>query len=632
MTLVQVFSLYFIALTSYFFVFFFGSMVTSFFKKSNDLEIFKQIFINLFAGLIASATLYSLIISKGKTELVANAILLVVGAILLKAKLQLRIKFSFPKGLIIGVLPFTILFLLQLAYFVNPLTLQGRIIDADYEFYARLSQFLNDFGIENTNVSYFKTTDLFAVPYHYTEIWLSSLFSSMYNVHAQYALMLIVFPLLYVATYFGGVMLIKVLREKYSLTVNQKFDPFFALIIFAISTAAFIYPTSIEALKMDVWVLRVYEYHKLSIIYPFVILLILSLIRGNLVYISLITAFLAVNQLSVAPAMFLSSGVFFLIIAFNRKYTFLEFIKLVTPMVVIVLFFLCFYTLFGGKSNVALSVDEMFAQFFTIKYYKIAFNIFVKMFLQIMITTIPLLLFYKTIRQNIYLRHTVLFIGVLIVFSITSWAVVHEMHDSVQLFGNIYNVMVNVFIFILLSIAWIKVEIKKYSVIIILFLAIFAVNYGLSETKLKPDFYQEVSTNLKIELGDESVTFVYYRDSSEYQTYFSKFENVWLGGLHNLMRVNKSLKAICLSVYSIPLSSKVEEKFFAANPFVKYIEQQKIKRNYTSLIDSQQEFIKTNDIKFLLMSNGRSVPHELVTLFSEKEVGKIDGYSIYRRL
>ncbi len=65
----------------------------------------------------------------------------------------------------------------------------------DNSFYARLSNYMVDFGIENTRLSYIEINTT-PEPYHYWDIWLIGIAKSISGLNSSYSLMLIVYPFL----------------------------------------------------------------------------------------------------------------------------------------------------------------------------------------------------------------------------------------------------------------------------------------------------------------------------------------------------------------------------------------------------------------------------------------------------
>ncbi len=218
----------------------------------------------------------------------------------------------FNQDFIISFLVLTLMYGIHLFYFFDFIENKEITISADYTFYARLASYLRDTGIENTAIELYLDQAKEVVPYHYIEIWFAAFVSKLTGIHSQFALMLVVFPILYTGIYLGGVEIIRVLRKKLNLLFSR-IDYFLALLLLITVSCGFLYPTFIPILKSDVWALSVHGTHKIAYNYLFLLSIFLLLWNKKIIETGLMISILVICQVNVAPAILIAYTLFLLL-------------------------------------------------------------------------------------------------------------------------------------------------------------------------------------------------------------------------------------------------------------------------------------------------------------------------------
>lgn len=618
-------------LVVFYLCFFVGHVLSSLMKHNEGNSIFSK----LALGIISIITIYAVLITKGKSIFSLGIILTAVYLLLSKMHLNtnefIRNFRKLNPQLYIGLLIPLVFFVIQFSLFYDFTNLEHKLINPDYAFYSRLAVFLREFGVENTTISYFGNIPNGVLPYHYAEIWFASFVGDLLGVHNQQALNLITYAVFYSVIYFGAIDLIRVVKNQLKLPSNTS-DYFLGFLILFIGFWAFLYPTNIQVLQMDVWVIKLTELNKLVFIYLLAIPILISIINKKFFQVSFLVSLLVIGYVSVAPSVFLTIGLYFLSLYFLKHINFRKLLTLFLPLIITVLYFYFFYSFFGVKSNVTLESGEFLQQFYDLKYYKTMVNVFGKMTIQIMIVSFPIMLILILNRRKISSNYNpiLIFVSLLVFMSLAIWAVLWKMHDSVQLYSNVSNPFINLLLFILI----INIILKVSNIwrLVLISIIVVAGSIDLINNKSK-DSYTLVDKELqeKVEKLSANSTFAYFKQSSDYTTRFNKVESVYSGQLRNLMRGVDNFKAVCLTPHLIPISEEVESNFVKSLPFYKYTDSlQNVQE--ISVEECQVVFLEKYKVDYVLMNNERALPEYLMKEYHHKPIFSLDGYAFYPRL
>lgn len=623
MDLILIFKLYGCLISSFLLIY----IVTSIFLDSKKNSTFNIMLV----GVVIFPTIYAVIVSRGVSVL---SILLIITLIsfLFYRKVKIRIRFSNinPKPIIIGIVFLTGIYIIHLFYFYNFIEGINYIIKSDYEYYSRLASYLRDTGIENINIELFLSESKSVVPYHYIEMWFTAFVSDFFKIHSQYALMLIVIPILYSVIFFGGVDIIRIIKNKLGIKKNI-IDYLIGLFILITSTAGFLYPNYIPFLKSDVWSMQVHGYHKLIYVYAIFIAILINFLKKDYKLVSLLVSILIVCQVNVAPAILVSYTLFFVYQLKLRRISMKSFIENISlPMITLVLFGL-FYKIYGGQDNVSLEKSEIINQFNNFSNIRIAINIIGKTFIQILIISLPffILFFYYRKRLKKYIEKDFFYFLIFLnIGSLLSWVLFNQMHDSVQLWGNLFLVFSNITVFTLSFLVYYssKNNLTK-AIVVLLILIVSIVNY--SKNKDVKTKVLHTKQDVKSVFAKKDFKVVFIKEKEDYTSYFLKHEQTWVGQNSSLMRTFDPLLITCISNYNIPIIDFKDEKFNQNTTFIKYISKLKEDSLFLGYLDAQVKFIKDYKINYVMVNHFGSLPENISYEFKNKVLGDIDGYRVY---
>ena len=462
------------------------------------------------------------------------------------------------------------------------------VITGDYQFYAKLAAYINELGFENPLLDYSNTLEQTCSPYHYADIYFTGLVSKLFNLHTQYSLTLVVFPILFSTIIFS----IRQLLDSISL---NKYNLVIAVLILFISMFGLLFPTSL--LPMDVWSISLLGMPKLSYVYLCAVWIVYFITKNDNQSFIFFTLVLSFVYTMVSPAFFISSCLFILI---KKRTIDLEFIKLVIPLILTTIFFITFYKLNGGENSY--SHDNPLFYTFTLAGIKTAINIIGKMSIQIVICSLPFIGLIIFCKDNIS-KNIIKYLILVYFISLGMWAVLFEMIDSVQLWANaflpLYNIILVYFLFVGLRNSNF---IKKSISIIFCFIIFIYLNHN-----------NIISSNL---LNDINLTeyrnknFVYILNKKKYSTPFLKNENINQDKTNSLFFVNDNLKIYCISTERIKPENNNEKGLIDQLIFNKYCQL----HNKKSIILNKINFIVENEIDYLLIDEP-IIPKDLENIF-----------------
>ena len=623
-------SLFGFLLISYLFTYLFGGLLTTLLSKE---DYNASSFLRLTAGLVGVITIYSIVKTQGVTINLLNLILIIF--ILIHQKrisfnFKLKKWLTFKNDFLISIGVLIVIFLIQLTQvdrFVAP-----NFFTADYLFYARAAAFLRDTGIESTNIEYFLIGSKGVTPYHYAELWFTAFFSELFKMHTLKSYIFIVVPIMYSTLFLGALRIVKeIIKTNDSKTRIITYALAVAFLFFSVPNLDFI--INLPALKLSNWVFPTFGHHKLMFVLLFVVWIYLLLLKKKYYLVILVSCFLVISNVSVAIPIMLSIGVFLLILLFRRQLSWKEVMSYLIPLVVTTFFIGLFYSLFAEKNGVSLSFVEIIAQYETIEKWTTIINIIGKTTLQCTYNLIPILIPLLLIRKVIVPSHRDIYLFTILsfMFGLITYALLNEMHDAPQLWSNLFIATINISILISISLMIVQLPKFKWQVIALGFVfVLFGMQYFM--------FYKEHNVEVKHVQSEVDLSFlngkriVFIKETEDYSDSYSKYEQVYLGGLNQLMISNNSLIITCITTHKIPVENETERKFIAVTTFSKYLKKLKKDNEFSSFNQAQEQFIYDFDIEYLLNYERRVLPENLANVFESTSLGVIDGYSIHERI
>jgi len=560
----------------------------NFFKNENIASY-------LTSSVIIIPSFYAIYITNFKTIFIGLIFFLLLRII--KVKREYRINWSeifsyFLLSSSIFLLLLSIIFNFNLNY----------VITIDYQFYAKLAAYINEVRFENALLDYSNTLEQVCYPYHYADIYFTGLVSKLFNIHTQYSLTLVVYPILFSTIIFS-------IRQLFDSISLNKYNLVISVLILFVSMFGLLFPESL--LPMGIWDISLLSMPKLSYVYICAVWIIYFIIKNdnqNLIFFTLVLSFVYTMA---SPVFFISSCLFILL---KKRVINFKFLKLVSPLILTTIFFFTFYKL-NGSANQHI-VENPLLDTFTLFGIKTAINIIGKMSIQIIICSLPFIGLVFLFKENIS-KNIIKYLLLIYFISLGMWAVVFSMHDSVQLWANAFLPFYNV---ILIYFVFIGIKNSNYSMKRVLFI------FSLIIVSLK--YNKTIPSELQNSINSENYrdkNFIYILNTKKYSDIFSKVENVYQGNTNSLFYLNDNLKIYCISTERIKPTNKSEKVIIDKLIFKKYCKL----NNDKTITENKINFIVNNKINYLLIDEP-IIPKDLENIFHE-ESSIVDNLYCFKR-
>lgn len=594
---------------------------------------------NFVAGIMLLTTAYATVHAHGRSILASNLLLFAMAVVFKRQGRTeasssptpfLRTLWPTGKEAIWSLLALSFIFLLNLSVLFDLRNGAARLLNKDYSFYTRLAASLRDHGVENTLVEAYLPFKGSLGPYHYFEVWLAAGISHLTGFHDQFALALQANSLLFFGSFLGAMALLREL-DVHMVIRSSVTKMLLALSLLFITVAKWLYPVWIPLLSMDVWGASMFAMPKNAIVYVLLFPMVIALLRGQWMTLSLLACTVATAYTPVAPVVFLTVGTLLLWAAWQKLTTLAHVLRCFIPMVVLTIAIAALYIFLGDQGQMGFSTSDPISHSPTPLAIKTMVNIAGKGTLQILITTFPFLLlgYWALRRVEIFWRILLLFI-LTACFGLLVYAVMHGMHDSVQLWTIIYLPVANIFIWSILTLTLLHYKFGRpqHAVALLFLLVLMYMNIPAFHAYKSPTGmeYQPITV-----VPGTSPRFAFITDKDDYTTVFTKLEDVYIGSTHSLMRQFDPLYITCISNQIIPSDNEFQENRQKSSTFLRYVEELKAKGEFSSYEQAQIQFVQQFKVDYLLVSRQRPLPSYLQELFDPHTSQSVDGYAVYVR-
>jgi hypothetical protein len=596
-------------------------------------------FSNTLIGLIVLVSIYSIVITSGKTVSWLYIILLFGYGYFGKLKIMIdntpiisKCHLKFGLSLLVVSL---VLYLIYLSALFDFRTLRFTDTFCDWQFYSKTSQYLN-LGFESTtqfdNIAFGGSF----TPYHYFEIWLAAIISKIFSIPSQIATSILM------PTVFGCIAYIGVFGFATKLNYKNALLAFLLLFISSVTFfSSFLNKIGIS-LPLEVGnVLSVVSYFKLYPIYIFFLFSLHHILHKNLVLMLLCLLFIPVASFVTAPTIIplvIIITTYFLI---ANKFKYFRFSFFLT---IYLLIFACYYFLIWSK----LSTDT----FITFSGIWVHFRS-IRNPLLMLFNTSPFFVFIFYFNKNINICNelkSILFISfsILCVVGIIIVVLTVAYFDGIQFFTNVFIPSTAAII----SLFFLRINKSNYilsKIVFALFIIIlcssvfFSVRYMYSQKKIKEEisFIDEVVKSTDID-KDKIVKCGFIHSKTFYSgRYMSTISNVFRVGevidtyKGNFLQVGLSdyeaLKCCENQNFEDNVTKNYGFSRIAEGTFYKFVEMQKKEGKFKSIESSQNNFINQFKIDYIFIQKDASVSSQLssriLLLVSEKNGV---GYSFYK--
>lgn len=603
----------------YFFVTLIGFLSTFFLGVIINKYIFKlkinNTFIHLSIGLITSSLIIALCITQFKTFLIG--LIPIYFFIFFKQKNK-KIEINLQYRHIYIYIPILLFYFLLLSFsFVDFFENKKFVFsDSDYIFYAKIAKYLIETGIENFSLDYFLYDKRGLAPYHYTEIWYSSIYTFLFNINSIYSLNLISMTIFLTTIIIG-------IKEVFQINTIL-FYPFLIIFPFFL-TFGWILNLEVFNLKASapIWDISLFEHKKHFFIYLSLILGIFYIRRNEFIKFTFIICFGAFGYIIIAPSIFISATIILLYNLFlSKRINYNQFLSNMVLLIGVTIIIGLFYYCNSNNSDLGtgFSLDILIQYYTSFDTIKTIINIIGKTTVQSFIVLLPIccLIGVQILKENfIYL----LYYSVFFFSSLLCYALTHQMRDGDQFWTAIFIPLTNILVFV--SIYQISKNKKKILPSLILLLIPFCINKPYTNYSLKSIYKAPPIINKS--------TFVYLRTKNNYsQSIFSCLEQVYQGHLNSLSFFTDPLKITCLTTQYLPENTNEQKSIKKNTTFSLYTNNQKKENNFISYQQSQIDFINEFKIDYLL-ADTTEIPENLSVYFKKTSI-VIDNYYLFERI
>lgn len=604
-----------------------GHFILSFYKVIS-LNSILSYFIKSIIGLSLFVLINAIIYTNGNTVIWGLLILTIPYFKKISVKGIFSRVFSFQKKeleiVVFSILLFITIFSIMSFSNIYP----GNFIKTphpDIIFNAKVSKYIYDFGIETFSLNY-SNQNIYVLPYHYFELWLNGAISKTFGLNQlrTYLLITQAFELTLISIGFSSVLM---LIGKY----DKKWVLLFGLLIFIFTGVQFDFFQDIRLLDVSsVFVRTPLNYQKLLPIYIFTLLIFICLLYGDLQKTISVSLCLPIISISTTPGVMIGSVCFLLVMVFSKQYKFKEIVVPMIQILSIACFLLFFYFIFNQKTNeleVVLSTNN----FVFLSYFTTFVNVIIGTSLTYLVIYLPLVMILLFFLLKGYLKGQIqlmlIYCSILFSSLLISWAIFHEMADSVQLFSNLTVPLVNILLLLVVFNIYPILK-SNYKAILALLFMLISINNILVQY---PDLYRTAKYDVsfleqvKKEINAHDNHMAFLKSSEDYIDIFSKNDKFATLGNYCL-QFNDNLRFHSLSVLDIPiietsLHANLEKIFVSESIFYQFLQAQK-ESSTQNICELQLKFIKKYNVRHLILSPKTTLPECLEPYVLKKIIDK----------
>lgn len=422
----------------------------------------------LISGILLIVSVFAIVQTKAFSILLPIPLLLLLLSLVVNKRLFINQSQSTLQQ---KIAPFLFLFFslsLYLGYYLQCFNVEGGIIHyltGDQEFYTRVAENLNTFGIENLRVEYLYPKRFGTEPYHYGDIWTIAFGMKFIHLKPIFVASLIIAPIL-LSVFSLGILAIAIhfIPNKYLglASILVAFAGFVGG--FSIFFPGFVFPN-----QVDIYSFSLCHYTKLfwwASLLPILLLLIYYKLDRYIVYPLFI---IGLGYISVFPSIVLAATLWLLIIALRKRPVYIALFTVVSILVLIFLYLLYVYYPSTLPEVSKLSAKANFKISSVFENFRTSVNIFVGGGLQFLVyLPMIVMLFFLNYKNKDFSKSNIFNVIIfLVLFSFSSllvWAILFTTtFESIQFFYNVFVVAMGsaslityLYVFANVSSIWLK--------------------------------------------------------------------------------------------------------------------------------------------------------------------------------
>ncbi|MDR2010396.1 MAG: hypothetical protein LBQ22_07935 [Bacteroidales bacterium] len=627
------FFMLFIIIISLVFFYLAGSLILFITKSGTSKDSFFDLFIRLTLGLCATVFVYAAIKTKLNTILWGFVLVGIIYLVYRRSSEKLdQNKFMFFdkslwKPLLIMVGLGIVFFVFQGLFFYNePL---NNMPHGDFFYYSKLILALESHGVEGNTYTQNPFFDGVAnpKPYHYPEMWLAALIMRCFNVLSLETQVIAVHSILATILSVGMIAL--------SRSITKSFLVQAFAVISLIMSGILLFRILPQA---DIYIFATgYNPKTMFISIFFVWFAILCINKNEFFYFPLLM--LPIANIAMAPAIFSGLFVYAVIISvYQKKYSYL--VKILPATFIIAVLIGLFYLLQSGTSAAGGFKAESVASGIIsdkLKPFKIFAGSIVILISVYFLYIIPVFLRFFFKDKKIFIKKIGSIKSLLLLWTIFTicglgiWSLINIMSDSIQFFYLPALLLLNILLFVILTLLYESNKSLKKSVNYLLFIYILLL--ALLNIKFLPEtpFYRYYDANSRYSyktMTDVARKIEATEDFNFYGAFLKAPEELvgyWNAAPHfgfgnQLYLIFDGLYTVSLNTLYTPTSydDPIEEtrvnKMLENAVFTKFAKKWEAEYGKTSIDSLQYQYIKENNIEYLIISEKVDLPNTLLSL------------------
>lgn len=613
-----------------------GGIILNILKVKLDNSYLK-VFANLLCGIIASVFIYSIIITPFNAIMIG---LLIPFTFILSSFIkQNKVRERLLKTLALNTKTIFLCVIVLLAicgYHVFFLwDIDNRLLIPpldDHVFYARVSDYMNNKGVESSYLDYFNSNN--PAPYHYFELWVTSLIIRIPGLNTILVQEISLNGIFFLLLYFGGLAIVNSVKK---VTVIDIIICLFIAFFEGIKLPLF--PNVLYHQKdfffFDNPMIR-QKLYMVSILFIASVLLLLRQRKDIALLILLIGCFLNISLVTTVPFIVI---VLSIILRTENK------IKIITASFLTIAFCYLFYSLnntsafWKDNPSLLVMVKDTFSSFTNIK---IAFDNTAKSLIEILLIFFPFLFVFYFLKKrdnsvgNILISTTLLIITVVLISAIV-WSVFTLKSDSLQLFDNIAIPAVNIYFFTLVLLLLSQLNSVKlyllYSVFGIWCVFCFInTNQNLLIDKngninnYSPEYLHSVKEKL-LTMNDNGGRLVKFEGTyNNFKIHFHVYAyKPYLAMIKNNINITMLQSTDNITDWDESQYRSQEKIIEDMQFFNRYINKQKSLNKFVSEEQSRINYIKENNLQFIIADKGVEIDSLLQSITDTIIIDKKSG-------
>jgi len=623
-----------------------GAVISRFLYSSKSIHF--RVFLNLLVGYLFWITLTAFFYTKGNTIFIIIPISVLLLILIFGQRPVVRIYTSKTllkdsKELFKETWFLLFIFLL---FAIKHVVANG-YIESDYLFFGNVSYSMKQSGLEGINFGMF--TSYIVHPYHYSDMWLTSLITEIFHTNYYQTNIFISIPFLLFIVYSGAIALIKEIGIRFFKQANFKYDYIFAIVIIIIGGLD--YPFIREYMGGTIGLIQI---PKTSVIYSIYILALIFLMRNQIkqafFVMMLLTSLYTQTVFFVLPAL----GILILITLFKN---YKEGIKYLLYYLIIVGTILAFYYLNSKLSNetsiISFNSNKLFQGLSTFPIQLI------KKTTRFSFIYLPFLLLFlfSFKKDNFYslfikLKNSKLFLIIAIfllagyIFSLLfscSLSLVNQ--DYAQVLYNGVLPLLAVYSLIALIFAAYEISnVKNYQYLFLKIVMLLIIVGGLTlqhhrdprywgqieKINIDEEFYTKLAKTIKDD--DKIGTFQNFEPPTN-DIYWFQY-NYQLYPLLRRManfRNNGVYFPECINVHELDTTKGEEHRkyYYKKSPFIHFMDSIKRIEMETTIGKVQYLFLKKHNFNYIILPDNHVPPIEVKTLITDSII-RNDGLRMYK--